>query len=40
MLQEVTTRLPGRIDPKATSFGSASELASAFGVRPLPTATT
>jgi hypothetical protein len=30
MLQEVTTRLPGRIDPEATSFGSASELASAL----------
>jgi catechol 2,3-dioxygenase-like lactoylglutathione lyase family enzyme len=30
LLQEVTTRLPGRIDPGATSFGSASDLASAF----------
>ena len=30
MLQEVTTRLPGRIDPGATSFGSASDLASAM----------
>jgi hypothetical protein len=29
-LQEVTTRLPGRIDPAATSFGSASDLASAM----------
>lgn len=29
-LQEVTTRLPGRIEPGATSFGSAIELASAF----------
>jgi catechol 2,3-dioxygenase-like lactoylglutathione lyase family enzyme len=30
LLQEVTTRFPGRIDPAATSFGSASDLASAF----------
>ncbi len=30
LLQEVTTRLPGRVDPAATSFGSASELASAL----------
>ena len=30
LLQEVTTRLPGRIDPGATSFVSASDLASAF----------
>jgi catechol 2,3-dioxygenase-like lactoylglutathione lyase family enzyme len=30
LLQEVTTRLPGRVDPEATSFGSASELASAL----------
>jgi len=30
LLQEVTTRLPGRIDPGATSFGSASDLASAL----------
>jgi len=28
--QEVTTRLPGRVDPSATSFGSASDLASAL----------
>ena len=28
--QEVTTRLPGRVDPAATSFGSASDLASAM----------
>ncbi len=28
MLQEITTRLPGRVDPGATSFGSASDLAS------------
>ena len=28
LLQEVTTRLPGRIDSAATSFGSASDLAS------------
>jgi len=28
--QEITTRLPGRIDPAATSFGSASDLASAL----------
>ena len=26
----MTTRLPGRIDPAATSFGSASDLASAL----------
>jgi catechol 2,3-dioxygenase-like lactoylglutathione lyase family enzyme len=30
LLQEITTRLPGRIDVAATSFGSASDLASAF----------
>jgi len=30
LLQEVTIRLPGRIDATATTFGSASDLASAF----------
>ena len=30
LLQEVTTRLPGRVDPAATSFVSASDLASAL----------
>jgi len=30
LLQEITTRLPGRIDATATTFGSASDLASAF----------
>jgi catechol 2,3-dioxygenase-like lactoylglutathione lyase family enzyme len=30
LLQEITTRLPGRIDTGATSFGSAGDLASAF----------
>jgi len=30
LLQEVTTRLPGRIDSGVTSFGSASDLASAL----------
>jgi len=30
MLQEITTRLPGRIDTGVTSFGSASDLASAM----------
>jgi catechol 2,3-dioxygenase-like lactoylglutathione lyase family enzyme len=30
LFQGVTTRLPGRIDPAATSFGSASDLASAL----------
>ena len=30
LLQEITARLPGRIDSAATSFGSASDLASAF----------
>jgi catechol 2,3-dioxygenase-like lactoylglutathione lyase family enzyme len=30
LLQEVTTRLPGRIDPAATSFASASSLADAL----------
>jgi catechol 2,3-dioxygenase-like lactoylglutathione lyase family enzyme len=29
-LQEITTRLPGRIDSAATTFNSASDLASAF----------
>jgi len=30
LFQEVTTRLPGRIDSAATSFGSASDLAAAM----------
>jgi catechol 2,3-dioxygenase-like lactoylglutathione lyase family enzyme len=30
LVQEVTQRLPGRIDPEATSFGSASELSGAL----------
>jgi catechol 2,3-dioxygenase-like lactoylglutathione lyase family enzyme len=30
LLQEVTTRAPGRIDPAATSFASASDLATAL----------
>ena len=30
LYQEVTTRLPGRVDPAATSFGSASDLADAM----------
>ncbi|HET9254236.1 MAG TPA: VOC family protein [Pseudonocardiaceae bacterium] len=30
LLQEVTTRLPGRIEAGATSFGTARDLASAF----------
>jgi len=30
LFQEVTTRLPGRIDATATTFASASDLASAF----------
>jgi catechol 2,3-dioxygenase-like lactoylglutathione lyase family enzyme len=30
LLQEVTTRLPGRIDPGQTSYGSASDLAEAM----------
>ena len=30
LLQEVTTRLPGRIDTAVTSFGSASDLANAL----------
>jgi len=30
LLQEVTTRLPGRVDPAATSFASASDLAAAL----------
>jgi len=30
LLQEVTTRIPGRVDPAPTSFGSASDLASAL----------
>jgi catechol 2,3-dioxygenase-like lactoylglutathione lyase family enzyme len=30
LLQEVTTRLPGRVDAAETSFGSASDLASAM----------
>jgi catechol 2,3-dioxygenase-like lactoylglutathione lyase family enzyme len=30
MFQEVTTRLPGRVDPGATTFGSATDLADAM----------
>jgi catechol 2,3-dioxygenase-like lactoylglutathione lyase family enzyme len=30
LLQEITTRLPGRVDAAATSFGTASDLASAM----------
>ncbi|MFF7751451.1 VOC family protein [Streptomyces sp. NPDC007971] len=30
LLQEVTTRLPGRVDPGPTSFGSTTDLASAL----------
>ena len=30
LLQEVTTRFPGRVDPAATSFGSTSDLAGAL----------
>src|SRR5260370_18154445 len=30
LLQEITARLPGRIDPTATTFASANDLASAF----------
>ena len=30
LLQEVTTRLPGRVDPSTTSFGSANDLAEAM----------
>jgi catechol 2,3-dioxygenase-like lactoylglutathione lyase family enzyme len=30
LFQEVTTRLPGRVDPAATSFGSTSDLAGAL----------
>jgi hypothetical protein len=30
LLQEITTRLPGRIESNTTSFASVSELASAF----------
>jgi catechol 2,3-dioxygenase-like lactoylglutathione lyase family enzyme len=30
LLQEVTTRLPGRVDPSSTSFTSTSDLASAL----------
>ncbi len=30
LLQEITTRLPGRIDATTTRFGSSSDLASAL----------
>jgi catechol 2,3-dioxygenase-like lactoylglutathione lyase family enzyme len=30
LMQEITTRLPGRVDASATSFGSTSELANAM----------
>jgi catechol 2,3-dioxygenase-like lactoylglutathione lyase family enzyme len=30
LLQEITTRLPGRVDPASTSFASSSDLASAM----------
>ena len=31
VLQEITTRLPGRVDPATTSFASAADLADALG---------
>ena len=34
LLQEVTARLPGRVDALATSFASASDLAEALRLRP------
>jgi len=34
LLQEITTRLPGRIDPAETSFASVSDLAQAVKVPP------
>ncbi|HTX55282.1 MAG TPA: hypothetical protein VMD08_17900, partial [Candidatus Baltobacteraceae bacterium] len=30
LLQEITTRLPGRVDPSATTFASANDLAGAL----------
>jgi hypothetical protein len=30
LFQEITTRLPGRVDPAPTTFGSTSDLASAL----------
>ncbi len=30
LLQEITTRLPGRVDPGATTYGSVNDLASAM----------
>ena len=30
LLQEITTRLPGRVDPATTTFASANDLASAL----------
>jgi catechol 2,3-dioxygenase-like lactoylglutathione lyase family enzyme len=30
VLQEITTRLPGRVDPRATSFASSADLSSAL----------
>ncbi len=30
LLQEITTRLPGRVDPGATTFATATDLAAAF----------
>jgi hypothetical protein len=30
VLQEITTRLPGRLDPATTAFASADDLASAM----------
>jgi len=40
LLQEVTTRLPGRIDAAETRFASVADLANAFGVRRRRTAST
>jgi catechol 2,3-dioxygenase-like lactoylglutathione lyase family enzyme len=40
LLQEVTTRLPGRIDSGQTSFASANDLASALRRAEAPTAST
>ena len=39
-LQEITNRLPGRVDPPTTTFTSVADLASALGVRRPPTAST
>jgi len=40
LLQEITTRLPARVDPGATSYSSVGDLGAPCGARPSPPAST